>query len=378
MHDWERRSLSSGVTFYSGLSFLFIVVKLFTFRKCRSLAVACLTLAAAIEFFGQRSSFDRPRVYDVKNYIIRVRFDRSKKLVYGDTTVELTPLNFKLSTIDLDAVDLNFTSVRLDGGTKDLLYTAGNGHVSVKLDSLIKPGESISVRLKYTIKNPKKVSILSLRRPPNDEFKHPAQIWSQNEPGGARYWFPSFDFPSDKATSEEFITAPKGDVAVGNGRFIDTKTNTDGTTTFRFRMEVPHSTYLTSFVVGNFAKLIDEHKDVPLGFYAYKDLQHIAGTAFAGQRHDGQLRGPDRNTFPFAKYDQIMVSGFQQFDGMENVTATTLADSNILFAELPLGRPLVEDSSLTSSPIHGSAIWSLAETGPSCGSTKGLRPLWRR
>lgn len=319
-------------------------MKLFTFRKCRSLAVACLTLAATIQFFGQQTSFDRPRVYDVKNYVIRVSFDRSKKLVYGDTTVELTPLNSELSTIDLDAVDLNFTSVRLDGRTKDLLYTVANGHVKVKLDSPIKPGESTSVRLKYTIKNPKKGIYFIAASAPNDEFKHPAQIWSQNEPEDARYWFPSFDFPSDKATSEEFITAPKGDVAVGNGRFIDTKTNPDGTATFHFRMEVPHSTYLTSFVVGNFAKLTDEHKDVPLGFYAYKDRQHVAGTAFA--RTKDMMANYEALTgipFPFAKYDQIMVSGFQQFDGMENVTATTLADSNILFAELPLGRPLVED-----------------------------------
>ena len=47
--------------------------------------------------------------------------------------------------------------------------------------------------------------------------------------------------------------------------------------------------------------------------------------------------------FPYKKYDQIMVSGFQEFDGMENITATTLADSQILFAEYPFGKPIVED-----------------------------------
>jgi aminopeptidase N len=319
-------------------------VKLFSFRKIRSLAHICLTLAAAIQIYGQQTSFDRPRVYDVKNYIIRVSFDRSKKVVFGDTTVELTPLNSELSTIDLDAAGLNFTSVQLEGAAKNLQYTAGNGSVNVALDHAYKPGEAISIRFKYTIKDPKKGIYFIAASEPKDKFRHPAQIWSQNEPEDARYWFPSFDFPSDKATSEEFITAPKGDVAVGNGRFLGTKSNPDGTTTFHFRMEVPHSTYLTSFVVGDFAKLTDKHLDVPLGFYAYKDRQRVAGTAFA--RTKDMMANYEALTgipFPFAKYDQIMVSGFQEFDGMENVTATTLADSNILFAELPLGRPLVED-----------------------------------
>jgi aminopeptidase N len=46
--------------------------------------------------------------------------------------------------------------------------------------------------------------------------------------------------------------------------------------------------------------------------------------------------------YPYNKYDQTMVADFQ-FGGMENITATTMADSEILMARFVFARPLVED-----------------------------------
>ena len=319
-------------------------MKFTIFRKARGILVATVLFICAVHLTGQVPNLDRPRVYDVRNYVIRLSFDRTKKIVYGDTTVELTPLDSELSSVDLDAVDLNFLSVRLDGGSKDLRFASSNGRVNVQLDRSYKPGEVAVIRFKYTIRDPKKGIYFIAASGPKDKFKHPAQIWSQNEPEDARYWFPSFDFPSDKATSEEFITAPKGDLVIGNGRLVESKPNSDGTTLYHFKMDVPHSTYLTSFVVGDFAKIIAKHNDVPLAFYAYKDRQKVAGTAFA--RTKDMMANYESVTgipFPFAKYDQIMVSGFTEFEGMENITATTLADNDILFAEYPFGRSIVED-----------------------------------
>ena len=61
----------------------------------RSLLCVAISLAAVASAFAQ-SSFDRPRVYDVVNYTIRVGFDAPKKTVDGDTTVTLTPLSARL------------------------------------------------------------------------------------------------------------------------------------------------------------------------------------------------------------------------------------------------------------------------------------------
>jgi aminopeptidase N len=312
--------------------------------RSRSLLIISLIFTAlfAVPSVAQLTPFDRPHPYDVRNYLINLRFDVAKKTVYGDTTVTLAPVGESLSSVDLDASDMNFTAVQIDG--KDARFTVSSDGVTVILDRSYEPGLPVSIDFRYVVTDPKKGVYFIPAENSAGKMKHPAQIWSQNEPEDAHYWFPSFDFPSDKATSEEFITVRKGEVAIGNGKDLGPQTNPDGTITYHFKMDVPHSTYLTSFVVGDFARLSDKHNEIPLGFYAYRDRERAAGLTFSRTKEmmavfEAQTGVP----FPFAKYDQVMVSGFQEFDGMENVTATTLADTEILFAEYPFGRTIVEN-----------------------------------
>jgi len=35
-----------------------------------------------------------------------------------------------------------------------------------------------------------------------------------------RYWFPDYDFPNDKATTEMIVTVPRGWQALSNGRLV--------------------------------------------------------------------------------------------------------------------------------------------------------------
>jgi len=309
----------------------------------RLFLVGSIIYLSCVASFGQTPQ-DRPRVWDILNYTIRISFDAPKKVVYGDTTVTMTPLSSSLSLAELDAAGMQFKSVREDGAATELKYRTSSSSVAVDLPRTVAPGDKIALRFTYTITEPKKGVNFIAASTPNFPFKHPAQIWTQNEPEDARYWFPSFDFPSDKATSEEFITVRKGETAIGNGKLIESKPNANGTVTFHYRMDVPHSTYLTSFVVGTYIRLDDKYGRVPLGFYAFADKQRQAKIAFLRTKEMmAAFESLTNVPFPFAKYDQIMVSGFEEIDGMENITSTTLADNTILLADFPFGRPLVED-----------------------------------
>jgi len=298
---------------------------------------ALLTAVAAFSQPAGLPNFTRAHNYDVQHYTIRVSFDRSKKMVFGDTTVSLKPTKTGFASVDLDAVDLAFESVKLDPAGTDLQYKAAQGKVTVTLDKSYGPDDTISIRFKYSTKPVKGVYFR------DERGGHSAQIWTQGEAEEARYWFPSFDFPSDKATTEEYITADKADTVIGNGELIEKTDAGNGKDTWHYKMPVPHSTYLVSFVIGKYAKVEDKYKDIPLGFYIYPGHEQTARNAY-GRTKDmiatyEQLTGV---AFPYNKYDQTVVAEFQ-FGGMENITATTMADSEILMADTELGKTIVID-----------------------------------
>jgi aminopeptidase N len=73
-----------------------------------------------------------------------------------------------------------------------------------------------------------------------------------NEPMGAQSWFPSNNYPTDKATFETLITVPSAKTALGVGELVSQTANGDGTTTWRWAEDDPTATYLTTATVGDF------------------------------------------------------------------------------------------------------------------------------
>ena len=294
--------------------------------------------------FGQSplTEFDRPRTYDVLHYSIGVRFDRPHKTVFGDTVIRLKPLADEFTTAEFDAVGITFASVTLEPGKLALKYRRVGGKIKVTLDKAYTAGTPISIRFKYTAAPKKGVYFIDEKRSA-DGIVNSAQIWTQGEADEARHWLPSFDFPSDKATSEEFITADKGETVIGNGELIEEIPNPDGSVTHHFKMPIPHPTYLISFIIGKYVKQEEQYGDIPLGYYVYPGSEDLVKLAY-GETVD-YLRIFEGSTgvkYPFNKYDQTTVAGFT-FGGMENITATTMADSEIRYARLDFIRGNIHD-----------------------------------
>ena len=168
-------------------------------------------------------NFNRGSDYDVQHYILRVSFHRAEKKVLGDTTVQLKPTKEGLRDVVLDSVGMNYTSVTLEPGGAMLKYKTGGDKITVNLDRAYSPSENVSIRFQYTATPKKGIYFVPEERLPDNTKVHSAQIWTQGEPDEARHWFPSFDFPSDKATTEQFITAEKGETVIGNGDLVSRK-----------------------------------------------------------------------------------------------------------------------------------------------------------
>jgi aminopeptidase N len=283
--------------------------------------------------------------FDVQNYLIYSTVDYAEKKVTGITTVTLKPLADGFASFDLDAAGMAFESVTLDDGAsgKALQFKNTADKLSITLDKSYPASATLAVTIKYVITNPAHGVHFVSEMKDKDRLLHPRQVWTHGEAEENHFWFPCYDHPDDKATSEQYITVPSGDVAVANGQFLDATENINGTKTYHFKMAMPHSTYLTSFVAGDYARVEAKYGDVPLGYYTYRGTEDVAQAAYG--KTPKMMALYEKLTgvkFPYPKYDQTIVAEYP-FGGMENITATTMADSEILAARLEMMRPFTDD-----------------------------------
>src|SRR5690606_8064008 len=154
-------------------------------------------------------------------------------------------------------------------------------------------------------------------------------IWTQGQTHEAPHWFPCFDYPNERATSEVLCTLPEEMVVVSNGQQIGEEKKENGLKTVHWLMDKPHASYLICMVAGNFHILEDKHGDLELRFFAQPSLAENAKNAFQDTReiikfYEEEIGIP----FPWHKYDQATIRDFTS-GGMENTTITTLYERTI-------------------------------------------------
>ncbi|MBA2732069.1 MAG: M1 family metallopeptidase, partial [Acidobacteria bacterium] len=271
------------------------------------------------------------RTYDVLHYTIKTRFDVPGKMVVGDETVMLKPLASGFKSFELDASNMKIEAVTLSESNTMLQWKQPPDKLAITLDRTYEPSETITLRIRYRATPERGLYFIPKGSDGNTSWSKPAQIWTQGEPEENHHWFPCYDFPDDKATSEQYITTGADEIAISNGTLLETTNNADGTRTFHWKMEQPHASYLVSLVVGNYAKLEGVYKNIPLEYYTYRGTEETAQRAFVKTPEMMRLFGQKLDyEYPYNRYAQTIVASFI-FGGMENITATTHADSEILY-----------------------------------------------
>jgi aminopeptidase N len=268
----------------------------------------------------------RSHNYDVQHYRIKLAFDWAARSVMGETTVTLKPLAGDFKEIELDAGEMNIKSVTLAGGPSLKFDYRDKEKLFVSLDRAYAPADTIAVTISYSAA-PKKG--LTFILPTESDPGRPRQIWSQGEARTNHYWFPCYDYPNDKATSELIATVEDKYRVISNGVLVSTtpepKTKMK---TWAWRMDQPFSSYLVSIIVGEYAEIAGQYKGKPVVSYVYPD-QVENGRVSLSKLPEMVAFFSEKTgyEYPYAKYVQTMVRDFG--GAMENVTATTMTDTAV-------------------------------------------------
>ena len=266
------------------------------------------------------------RRVDILHLALDVTPDFKARTVAGTATVSFKPIATPLEELRLDAVELRVASVT--SSEKLAAHQVTDREIVFTFAPPIPVGKEARVTVKYSAE-PRKG--LYFRTP---EMGYPeTHLWTQGEPSEARHWFPSFDHPVEKFTSEMTCRVPAGMVALSNGRQVSAQPGAGGLTAFHWVQEKPHVNYLITLVAGQLKKIEDKHRDILLEFWTTPSDLAAAPNSFRQTKHMMQFFEREIGVnYPWAKYGQAAVHDYH-WGGMENTSLTTLNFRTLFTAE---------------------------------------------
>jgi aminopeptidase N len=323
----------------------------FDWKKLRSrasLAAAVLGLAVLL---GAVARADRPyapsRDYHLENVRVSLHFDLDQRKVIGEVTHTLSTLRAGVAHLDFDCAELTVSSARVNG--KDATFDLRDDKLRVQLAQPAKSGEKFVVDLKY---EGKPTSGLYFIFPDKDDPGRAKEIWTQGEAEDTHHYIPIYDYPNDRTTSEMILTVPRDWITVSNGKLLSVQDAPDGQKIWTWRQSLPVSTYLISFVAGEYKEKKDTWRNIPITFNVPRGIEDTIDPTFS---HTKEMLDFFSDRFgvpyPWEQYAQTAVDDFVA-SGMENVSATTLAARDMVHAELASEKPEAADGLISHEMTH--------------------------
>ncbi len=265
------------------------------------------------------------RKIDILHLALDITPDFEQRRIQGTAILQFKPIALPLPELCLDAVDLEIQSVTAT--EKVMGWQTTDEHLVVTFDESITPGKETTVTVHYRA-TPKRG--LYFRTPELGYRPEDIHLWTQGESIQARYWYPCYDSPNEKFTSEITCRVPRGMMVLSNGKLMSEEGDAGSDrVAVRWLQDKPHVNYLISLLAGYFKGLHDTYRDIPVSFYTPVSEFAWASNSFAGTKDmlaffEQEIGVP----YPWAKYDQVCVQDFV-VGGMENTSITTLTDRTL-------------------------------------------------
>ncbi|MBR5205579.1 MAG: ERAP1-like C-terminal domain-containing protein [Alistipes sp.] len=234
-------------------------------------------------------------------------------------------INFEVATPQEIVIDYRQSADHIEGvmaNGSESQYIFQNEHIIIP-DSVIHSGHN-SVCINFIAGDQ------SINR--NDNFLYTLLV-----PDRARTLFPCFDQPNIKARYTLSLEIPERWVAVSNTA-PHTESVADSRKHISFNTTEPLSSYLFSFVAGELdSRTYDDGTHRFTAYYRESDPKRLAQLDIIFEQVAASLEWLEAYTaipYPFAKYDLIILPGFQ-YGGMEHTGATLYNDTQMFLGEHP-------------------------------------------
>ncbi|MEW6302465.1 MAG: M1 family aminopeptidase [Verrucomicrobiota bacterium] len=293
-----------------------------TVFECRYCAVAA---ALAAPDSAEFRKYAPDRLVDILHQTLDVTPDFGKGTVSGQVTLTFKPIGKPLAELRLNGIDLAVSFVTCS--EKLAGHQVTDKEVIVTFAKPVAVGKETKLTIRYSAEP---VKGLYFRTPELGYRPEETHVWTQGEADEARHWFPCYDYPNEKFTTEMICHVPEGMTVLSNGRLVSTQKNAKtGLMTFRWLQEKPHVNYLITLIAGHYRTIEDQYKNIPLTFHTPPSDIAEAPNSFQGTKEMMAFFEEDIGVpYPWDKYGQAVVHDFH-WGGMENTSLTTLTDRTL-------------------------------------------------
>jgi hypothetical protein len=274
---------------------------------------------------GNLATSDSLHSFDVLAYTFNLGV--SNNFITGNVNIRFKAVINNLAQIDLHLVGMTVDSVRQTG--LPVAFSRPTGLLRLNLISPLPTGDTTMVTIFY-------------HGAPSSGFyfssnRYGQPMWyTSTEPSDARYWFPCWDEPWDKAYSDMTVSGPIAMKFTGNGRLIDSWDGPGpGIRSWHWVEGYPVSTYLISLAACDYAVLRDSvlvgGSYLPLTNYVYHADSSDAVFDFGNVDAMISFYSEKFGNYPFMgeKYSMSQSRIFNGYGAMENQTNTTYGDGLI-------------------------------------------------
>ena len=267
--------------------------------------------------------------FDVINYDLEIGLSEKSEQIAGIANITII-LNQNIKQIPLDFTGLNIQSVLINNSIAKYNYKKGKIFIDSKN---FKANQTLTVRIEYNGK-PDDGLIIG-----KNVHGNPS-VFADNWPNRARFWFPSKDHPSDKATVSFTIHAPYKWKVIANGALIEkpkvSAENAIGLKesrlTWRWKSSVPIPTYnmvigaaemdITTLGVANFAyspSSLRSDGSIEVSNWTFPEDTEKSQLSFERSVEMVNFFTTKIGPYPYEKLANVQSS--TRFGGMENASA---------------------------------------------------------
>ena len=285
--------------------------------------ISQLSFAQKVDVYDRPVQRERSHNFDALHYRVSIDVDLEKNYLKGENQITISPFNNGFNKCSLDAESLIVEKVTGQNG-QSLKFDQKNDKVNIQFDKDYRHTDTLQFTVEYYLDTP----VLGLRFQEASKT-NPKVVSSDCFPNKSRQWIPLYDYPHDKATNEMLVTVNKKYKVLSNGRLVGvTKNDKEGTHTWHWSQGLPHSTYLISLSIGDFAVIKDSLGDLPINYWVYDFHLEDAQNSFRKTPQMIEFFNKIYDyEYPWEKYDQVIAP--YMGGGAEATSATILGEGAV-------------------------------------------------